>query len=609
RDFLLVLFHEGLGKPEDNREKEIREEIGRVPYLNGGLFDVHEIEIAYREINIRDEAFERIFEFFDQYNWHLDTRITASGRDINPDVIGYIFEKYINDRAAMGAYYTKEDITGYISRNTIIPFLFDDAKKRCATAFKPDGGIWRLLRENPDRYIYPAVKHGLTVDFRTGAKLDKPFKLPDNIAAGVRDVGQRGDWGKVASEDMGLPTETWREVVARRERHDELVGKLAKGEVTDINELVTLNLDIERFALDAIEQAESSDLVKAFWEAVTLVSVLDPTCGSGAFLFAALEVLKPMYDACLSGMAGFVEDIDRSGDDPRKKKLEWARSALEQAAKHPSEDYYIYKSIVIGNLYGVDLMREAVEICKLRLFLKLVAQVQTVEQIEPLPDIDFNIRPGNTLVGFTTVEQIRKVVEGEKNVSSRKLDFGGDYARLEEQIQETSRKFQMFRAMQTKHDMDAAQFHSAKGKLRVSLDALREELDTFLSSDYGVLKGKPKELAKWRESHQPMHWIAEFFAQVSKGGFDVIVGNPPYIEMSKIAYGLPHLTLAGTGNLFSVCVERSLALLSDGGRFGMIVPISAVSTPRMFPLLQLLSQVGSTHFANFAVRPGKLFVG
>ena len=44
----------------------------------------------------------------------------------------------------MGAYYTKEDITGYISRNTVIPFLFDAAKKECPVAFGPDGGVWRL---------------------------------------------------------------------------------------------------------------------------------------------------------------------------------------------------------------------------------------------------------------------------------------------------------------------------------------------------------------------------------------------------------------------------------------------------------------------------------
>ena len=78
------------------------------------------------KIDIPDEAFERIFDFFDQYEWHLDTRPLRNDKEINPDVLGYIFEKYINQKQ-MGAYYTKEDITDYISQNTIIPYLFDEA--------------------------------------------------------------------------------------------------------------------------------------------------------------------------------------------------------------------------------------------------------------------------------------------------------------------------------------------------------------------------------------------------------------------------------------------------------------------------------------------------
>ncbi|MBW2014764.1 MAG: hypothetical protein JRI69_13440 [Deltaproteobacteria bacterium] len=157
RNFLLVLFHKGLGS-KSREDKQIVKLIGRVPYLDGGLFDVHSLEKDNENIRIDDIAFEKLFDFFDKYQWHLDTRIQATGNEINPDVIGYIFEKYINDRAAMGAYYTKEDITEYISKNTIIPFLFDQAKKGCANAFKKESGLWRLLKENPDRYIYDAVK-------------------------------------------------------------------------------------------------------------------------------------------------------------------------------------------------------------------------------------------------------------------------------------------------------------------------------------------------------------------------------------------------------------------------------------------------------------------
>ena len=57
------------------------------------------------------------------YQWHLDERPLRNDNEINPDVLGYIFEKYINQKQ-MGAYYTKEDITDYISKNTIIPSPF-----------------------------------------------------------------------------------------------------------------------------------------------------------------------------------------------------------------------------------------------------------------------------------------------------------------------------------------------------------------------------------------------------------------------------------------------------------------------------------------------------
>ncbi len=201
RYFLLKLFHDGLSKRE--HAPVLERLLGRVPYLNGGLFDVHVLEEKYPTIAIPDDAFEKIFDFFDEFNWYLDDRPLRGDREINPDVLGYIFEKYIN-RKQMGAYYTKEDITGYISKNTILPFIFERTRDRNEAAFEPDGLVWPLLRDNPDRYFYAAAKKGC----------DLP--LPDDIAAGLRDVSRRNGWNRPAPEEYALPTETWREVVARR---------------------------------------------------------------------------------------------------------------------------------------------------------------------------------------------------------------------------------------------------------------------------------------------------------------------------------------------------------------------------------------------------------
>ena len=175
RYFLLRLFHEALGSRERNADLERL--VGRIPYLNGGLFEVHELEKSDRygtNIQIPDQAFERIFDYFDQYQWHLDERPLRDDNEISPDVLGYIFEKYINQKQ-MGAYYTKEDITEYISKNTILPFLINGAQSTCKVAFENPNGptVWDLLRNDPDRYIYPAVRHGAALP------------LPEEIARGL----------------------------------------------------------------------------------------------------------------------------------------------------------------------------------------------------------------------------------------------------------------------------------------------------------------------------------------------------------------------------------------------------------------------------------------
>ena len=237
--------------------------------------------------------------------------------------------------------------------------------------------------------------------------------MPDDIPAGLDDTAKRGQWNRPAPAEYALPTETWRELIARRQRYEEVRGKLADSEVqsvNSVNSLITVNLDSERFARDVIVNSEGPELVRALWNALTRVSVLHPACGSGAFLFAALNVLEPLYSAALQAMRGFVADLETSRRPRSPNALQAFLDTLGDAARHRSESYYIIKSIIVNNLYGVDIMEEAVEICRLRLFLKLAAQIETYVQIEPLPDIDFNIQPGNSLVGFTSLDAVRRAM-------------------------------------------------------------------------------------------------------------------------------------------------------------------------------------------------------
>ena len=610
--FLLKLFHDGLGKPQSERDPELADLLGKVPFLNGGLFEVHDLEKENPDIDIPDEAFERLFNFFDEYQWHLDERPGKDDNEINPDVLGYIFEKYINQKQ-MGAYYTKEDITGYMTRNTVLPFLFDAASRECPIAFVPQGGIWRLLKEDPDRYIYPAVGHGLSWSYSPhdeSVRLEEPRELPDHITAGITDHSSRGEWNEEGSEDLALPTETWRELIARRQRHQEIHSKLSGGEVSTVDELITLNLDVEQFARDVIVQSEGPDLLRAFWKAIGTVSVLDPACGSGAFLFAAMNILEPLYSACLDTMRSFLVDLERSERTLSPDAMDDFRTVLEQAERHPNESYFILKSIVLNNLYGVDIMEEAVEICKLRLFLKLVAQLKNYDEIEPLPDIDFNVRAGNTLVGFTSLDAVRNSITMGPNGQHRAL-FEQELVVLElieETAEEASQTFDNFKKQQA--ELGGALTGNQKAELRTSLDTLRTELDNYLAAEYGVDSDKPASYKKWQESHQPFHWFVEFYRAMKEGGFDVVIGNPPYVATNKVkkTYTVKGLQTNGCPDIYGMMVERSTEICRINGRTSMIVPLSLTFSRDFSKLRTLLyEECGHIWFSSFGRIPAALF--
>jgi len=632
RLFLRRLFHEGLGQHKGSRGADLSTLIGEVPYLNGGLFAVHELEEAHPDIDIPDEAFERLFAFFDAYDWHLDDRPLSKGTEINPDVLGYIFEKYINQKQ-MGAYYTKEDITEYISKNTVIPHLLEQTRERCKVAFDGDASVWTLLKTDPGRYIYPAMKTGV-VD-ASGRPVPETA-LPDFVQAGMKDpkarmFERRYNLGEAvfhtASGERGtLPTETWREYMERRTRCLAVREKLADGEIKSADDLITYNLDIRQFMQDVIDTCTSPDLLRAVWQAIVGrvperanekfrhgITILDPTCGSGAFLFAALNVLEPLYEACLDRMEGFVEDARRlpSPASGRGAGGEGAFSdftkVLDEVARHPSRRYYIYKTIILHNLFGVDIMAEAVEICKLRLFLKLVSQVDGGRELEPLPDIDFNIRAGNTLVGYATEAQFDAANTLASDQTHR--------AEIKASTADLADLFDRFREQQTVHGGKVTA--DDKRKLRDKLNGLSLELDRYLAHDYGIDPDNTSAFAAWQASHQPFHWFAEFYGVMREGGFDVVIGNPPYVEYgSKLreAYQVCKFKTEGCGNLHAFVAERSLNLISHEGRVGLIVPLPSINTGRMESLQSLIkpstnSEGRGIWISAYDERPSGLFVG
>ena len=184
----------------------------------------------------------------------------------------------------------------------------------------------------------------------------------------------------------------------------------------------------------------------AFWQAITKITVLDPTGGSGAFIFAALNILEPLYEACLERMEAFLAEWGENGRKAHPNYYKNFTEVLARVDAHPNRRYFVLKSIILNNLYAVDIMEEAVEICKLRLFLKLASQVEpdTAKDnlgIEPLPDIDFNIRAGNTLVGYATYDEVKRAVTST-------LDFDNVMEKISIKAADLQQTFDKFRQIQ-----------------------------------------------------------------------------------------------------------------------------------------------------------------
>ena len=632
--FLLPLSFFGLGERQGSRRR-FEQTFKDVLYLDGGLFTVHQVERELglnkeavergtfpEEATIPDSEFKKWFDYFDKWRWTLDEDKVENEGYISPHILGYIFEKYINQKQ-MGAYYTKEDITGYICRNTIIPRLFDmlaetGDKGKKAVRPLPVGPHPNLLNdgrgisdgEGIDRYIYPSVK-----------------------------------------QESKLPTETDYELDQRRRRYEGILSDFDAGKIEGIDDFVTYNLDIEKLAVDFVGSIQDPGVLHAFYfRGLQQITVLDPTCGSGAFLFEALTILYPLYNACLSRMRYLVSkatgaepdivnwgdrlhfddlDVDQSTlanfvDSGGSQAVAELRAEVERINDHPSAEYFIKKSIIVNNLFGVDIMEEAVEICKLRLFLTLIATVERNDSkdnfgVEPLPDIDFNILAGNTLVGYTSIDDIDRLWH-EVELGSSTLAFAKDHTRLKRLVEEYEHVLKAWRLQQLGEWRGA---YISKEQVLNAVESVRPELnkdiwhlykDASLATVIG--KGKSRELTQleFNRSHEPFHWLLEFPGMAAKRGFDCVVGNPPYVETTGIykQYRILGFRTVDTKDLYAPVFERSVQLLSENSRLGLIVRMSSLASTRMMPLRTLLTEEkrrGWVSSYSASDQPASLFTG
>ncbi len=576
KDYLLDLFFNHLNSGEkESADHAIRTIIGDVPYINGGIFGESSAERDF-EIEIPDESFLEIFKFFSTYTWHLDTRPTGNPSEINPEVIGYIFEQYINFTAEgkkeSGAYYTPEDVTSYLASQTIVPKVLDHLAV-LGFDFLP------TLQKSPTRYLSQELLHGSRVDPGTTS-----FTWLD-IHQDLEETWQADPsmWHRLDDQPfdaiLQLEDETWVETFYRRERASLLMDAIKQGEIREINDLISHNLDSLLLTLDLLEDLDSSEDAATIFDAVSSISIIDPACGSGAFLFAAMNVLEPIYSALLEKLGdGRASAVEVLSDEDRNRS------------------YALRKHIALRNLYGTDLMEDAIETAKLRLFLALASTLNSREELRPLPDLDFNLKCGNLVVGFQNASDARRF-DGDFFLQHELDSLAPEIAHYETLIEE-------FKAQQEIGYLAKTE----KSSIKAYATSLTEQLNRSYANASGV---PAQEFQAWVDNKRPFHWMLEFPAVARRGGFDVIIGNPPYIKRAALdSRDLIGYRTSACPDFYAMCYERSLNLLAADGRHGFIVMLSLSFSEKFGPLRQLFQDRDlSEWWSTYGKRPDQLFEG
>jgi hypothetical protein len=298
---------------------------------------------------------------------------------------------------------------------------------------------------------------------------------------------------------------------------------------------------------------------------VDSLKVLDPACGSGAFPMGVLHRLVALLAKLDPGNARWKQrQLDKAAEIPDATVRERVLADIEQAFT-ANELGYGRKLYLIENcLYGVDIQPIAVQITKLRFFISLVVDQREDAAapnrgIRPLPNLETKIVAANTLIGIEKKERQGDLLT-EDTAALKKLKT------LRERLAKVRDEHFLARTPRT------------KAKCREEDAKLRQEMSGLLQAA-GLSAAWSRQLAAWNPYDQNAH--AEFFdAEWMFGltsGFDVVIGNPPYIsndtipDSEKALYQSRYLT-GKRFDLYQCFIEHGVKTLRAGGVLAMILP-------------------------------------
>ena len=285
----------------------------------------------------------------------------------------------------------------------------------------------------------------------------------------------------------------------------------------------------------------SSELAMSIDQKLIDVKICDPAIGSGAF---PMGLLRELY-ACRKSIEIFEED---------------------NAAD-------IKRHIIQNNIYGVDIEKGAIDIARLRFWLALIIDEK---EPMPLPNLDFKIMQGNSLL-----ESYKGV---DLDVTSKKLKTGKDTKKTRGVL---SLSFEEADVQNTIQDLVKSYFSITDHTLRAQR---RQQIDKYVKDYIKVCAEGNHEVQDAVDeleipNDQFFLWHTYFADVFEKGGFDIVIGNPPYIsapaqvaneglalQRDRIVQCGYYETLYQKWDLYVPFMERGLKMLNKGGSFSMIVP-------------------------------------
>lgn len=368
--------------------------------------------------------------------------------------------------------------------------------------------------------------------------------------------------------------------------------------------------DLDAKDISELRKSLRKEDKKAQKELLNSIKICDPAVGSGHFLVSALNVMLSIYDELNLFDEEFYLEVqnDEILITGRKGEfIEYKRPSTPKDKAHliQQELFHTKKDIIENNLFGVDINPNSCEITKLRLWIELLKHsfYQSFDDgnyhdLKTLPNIDINIKCGNSLVSyFETGKSLNhypnikeRINKYKRIVKDYKEGFYTDKSRINQEIKNLKISFKNFCfADKFKKEMkgfnDKCEKYSKKYGNFLAVDD--ENLKFFVSANLTLFdfdeKEATKEFANLKkeydnifnlESNHPFEWRFEFPEILDDDGnfkgFDLIIGNPPYIRQEELKELKPHLAknykvYKGTSDIYTYFYELGFNVLKDRG--------------------------------------------